>query len=79
MEIEETDTRLEQLQQENDLLTERVYYLEDERAQIQEHWEVMERKLNEAEAEIQRLRSLLEASLQIFTEPWEALKDKLET
>lgn len=79
MEIEETDARLEQLQQENDLLTERVHYLEDERAQMQEHWEVMERKLNESEAENQRLRSVLEASLQIFTEPWEALKDKLET
>lgn len=79
MEIEETDTRLEQLQQENDLLTERLYYLEDERAQIQEHWEVMEQKLNESEAENQRLRSLLEASLQIFAEPWEALKDRLET
>lgn len=79
MEIEGTDIRLKQLQQENGLLTERLSYLEDNRAQIQEHWEDMERKLNESEAENQRLRSLLEASLQIFAEPWEALKDRVET
>lgn len=78
MENSETDIRLEQLEQENDLLTERVYYLEDERAQLEEDWEVMERKLRESEAENRRLKKVLQESLQIFAEPWDALKDRLE-
>jgi hypothetical protein len=76
MEISPTETRLEQLEEDNCLLIEKVYYLEDERAQFQEEWQTMERKFNESEAENQRLRSLLEASLQIFAEPWDTLKDK---
>jgi predicted Fe-Mo cluster-binding NifX family protein len=76
VETSQTETRLEQLEEENFLLTEKVYCLEDERAQFQEEWENMARKLKESEAENQRLRSVLEASLQIFAEPWESLKDK---
>lgn len=75
MEVSQTDTRVEQLEEANWLLTERLFYLEDERAQFQEEWEIMGRKLNGSEAENRRLRNVLEASLQIFTEPWDALKD----
>lgn len=70
------DTRLEQLEEENCLLTEKVYYLEEETAQVQEDWDIMEQKLRESEAENRRLKNVLEASLRIFTEPWDSLKDK---
>lgn len=76
IEISQTDTRMERLEEENSLLTEKVYCLEDERAQFQEEWENMALKLKESEAENQRLRNVLLTSLQIFTEPWESLKDK---
>ncbi|KAJ5371291.1 uncharacterized protein N7496_007383 [Penicillium cataractarum] len=88
----QVDTRLEQLEEENCLLTEKVYYLEEETVQVQEDWDIMERKLLESEAENRRLRNVLlesgdenqrwrnlfEASLQIFREPWDSLKEKHE-
>jgi hypothetical protein len=76
IETSKPDTRLEQLEAENSLLTEKVYCLEDERTQFQEEWENMAQKLKESEAENHRLRSVLEASLQIFAEPWDSLKEE---
>jgi hypothetical protein len=76
MEISQTKTLLEELEEENSLLTEKVYCLEDECTQFQGEWENMAWKLKESEAENQRLRSVLETALQIFAEPWESLKDK---
>ncbi|KAF3385000.1 hypothetical protein F1880_002989 [Penicillium rolfsii] len=66
----QTEPRVEQLEKENSLLIEKVYYLEEDCVQLQEEWEKMERKLKESEAENRRLRGVLEASLQIFAEPW---------